>query len=394
MRSGSSASVLMLSKALVVGAYQKKAEEIARFEDVDLTVVVPPAWGNTPLERAHTKGYNLVVSDIAFNGNFHLHYYPKLKQIVAQTQPDIIHIDEEPYNLATFQAMKLAQKIGAKTLVFTWQNLKRRYPPPFSWLEKYVLRHTDALLVGNAGAAEVWPAKGYRGLMRQIPQFGVDPNIFYRHQRVKRVSKPGVVLRRSARRPSQPTLSIGYVGRLVPEKGIDLLLEAAAKLKGPWEMKILGSGPDRSRLEKMAQWLGLGNNRISFDQQIPSTHMPNYLSGLDALVLPSLTQSNWKEQFGRVLIEAMACEVVTVGARSGAIPEVIGQAGLLFDEGNSEDLAAQLQRLLDDVPLRQKLRQAGRQRVLNNYTHAAIARHTVEVYKQIYSPASLPESSI
>jgi len=373
----------MLSKALVVGAYQKKAEEIARFEDIDLTVVAPPVWGDTPLEQAHTQGYNLVVSDIAFNGNFHLHYYPNLKQIVAQTQPDIIHIDEEPYNLATFQAMKLARKSGAKTLVFTWQNLKRRYPPPFSWMEKYVLRHTDALLVGNAGAAEVWPAKGYSGLMRQIPQFGVDPNIFYRHQRVKRVSKPGVVLRRSARRPSQPTLSIGYVGRLVPEKGVDLLLEAAANLKGPWEMKILGSGPDRSRLEKMAQWLGLGNNRISFDQQIPSTHMPNYLSGLDALVLPSLAQSNWKEQFGRVLIEAMACEVVTVGARSGAIPEVIGEAGLLFDEGNANDLAAQLQRLLDDVPLRQNLRQAGRQRVLDNYTHAAIARHTIEVYKQI-----------
>ncbi len=373
----------MLSKALVVGAYQKKLEEIARFDNVALTVVVPPAWGSTPLERAHTNGYELIVSDIAFNGNFHLHYYPNLKQIIAKTQPDVVHIDEEPYNLATFQAMRLARKSGAKTVVFTWQNLKRRYPPPFSWMEKYVLRRTNALLVGNAGAAEVWPAKGYAGLMRQIPQFGVDPDIFYRHQRVKRVSKPSVVLRRSARRPSQPTLNIGYVGRLVPEKGIDLLLEAAAKLKGPWQMKILGSGPDRSRLEKMAQWLGLGNNRISFDEQIPSTHIPNYLSGLDALVLPSLTQSNWKEQFGRVLIEAMACEVIAVGARSGAIPEVIDKAGLLFDEGNVEDLAAQLQRLIDDVPLRESLRQAGRQRVLNNYTHAAIAQHTVEVYKQI-----------
>ncbi len=373
----------MLSKALVVGTYQKKLVEIAQFDDIALTVVVPPYWGDMPLERAHTDGYELIVSDIAFNGNFHLHYYPKLKRIIAKTQPDVIHIDEEPYNLATFQAMRLARKVGAKTVVFTWQNLKRRYPPPFSWMEKYVLKHAGALLVGNEGAAQVWPAKGYAGLMRQIPQFGIDPAIFYRHQRVKRVSKPSVILRRSARRPSQPTLTIGYVGRLVSEKGVDLLLEAASRLTGPWNMRILGSGPDRKRLEKMAQWLGLSNNRVTFDEQIPSTHMPNYLSGLNALVLPSLSRSNWKEQFGRVLIEAMACEVITVGARSGAIPEVIGNAGLLFDEGDVGDLQTQLQRLIDDVPLRESLKAAGKARVLDNYTHAAIARHTVDVYRQI-----------
>jgi glycosyltransferase involved in cell wall biosynthesis len=113
--------------------------------------------------------------------------------------------------------------------------------------------------------------------------------------------------------------------------------------------------------------------------------MPNYLSSLDVLVLPSISQPNWKEQFGRVLIEAMACDVVTVGARSGAIPEVIGQAGLIFEERDIEDLRTQLQRLLDDVPLRDSLRQAGKQRVLDHYTHAAIAQHTVEVYKEILS---------
>jgi glycosyltransferase involved in cell wall biosynthesis len=283
--------------------------------------------------------------------------------------------------------MFLAQRIKAKTVVFTWQNLNRAYPPPFNWMEKYVLKRANALLAGNAEAGEVWRAKGYTGLMRQIPQFGVDPNIFYRHQRVHRVSKPSVILRRSARRPRQPALTIGYVGRLVEEKGIEILLRAAAGLTGPWNIKILGSGPDRSRFERMAQWLGI-ESRATFDQQLPSTHMPNYLSGLDVLVLPSLSRPNWKEQFGRVLIEAMACEVVTVGAKSGAIPEVIGEAGLLFAEGNIETLREQLQRLIDDIPLRESLRQMGKQRVLDHYTHAAIARHTVEVYREITTPNS------
>lgn len=377
-------NVLMISKALVVGAYQKKLEEMARFEDVNLTVVVPPLWGENYLEKVYTKGYELVVSDIAFNGNFHTHFYPELKKIISRVKPDVVHIDEEPYNFATFHAMRLAQKAGAKTVVFTWQNLNRAYPPPFSWMEKYVLNRADALIVGNAEAKTVWQAKGYTGLMPQIPQFGVDPAIFYRHQHVRRVSKPSVILRRSARRPSQPALTIGYVGRLVEEKGVELLIRAASELTGPWNLKVLGIGSnaDRQRYDRMAQWLGI-ESRVTFDHPLPSTHLPNYLSGLDTLVLPSMSRPNWKEQFGRVLIEAMACEVVTVGARSGAIPEVIGDAGLLFEEGNVAALKSTLQRLIDDVPLLESLRQAGKQRVLDHYTHAAIARHTVDVYREI-----------
>jgi glycosyltransferase involved in cell wall biosynthesis len=172
------------------------------------------------------------------------------------------------------------------------------------------------------------------------------------------------------------------VGRLVEEKGIEILLHAVRKLQGPWMLQILGDGPDRKRLEQMAQWLGVAP-RVTFDQKMPSSHLPNYFSGLDVLVLPSLSRSNWKEQFGRVLIEAMACDVITVGAESGAIPEVIGEAGLTFPEGDVDALHDRLQRLLEDTGLRQELRQKGHKRVTENYTQAAIARHTIEVYRQV-----------
>jgi glycosyltransferase involved in cell wall biosynthesis len=132
----------------------------------------------------------------------------------------------------------------------------------------------------------------------------------------------------------------------------------------------------------MTQWLGIAP-RVTFDQKMPSTHLPHYFSGLDVLVLPSLTRPNWKEQFGRVLIEAMACDVVTLGARTGAIPEVIGEAGLTFAEGSVEELQSQLQQLIDKVALREELRQKGRQRVKDYYTQAAIAKNTVQVYRQI-----------
>jgi glycosyltransferase involved in cell wall biosynthesis len=132
----------------------------------------------------------------------------------------------------------------------------------------------------------------------------------------------------------------------------------------------------------MAQWLGIAP-RVTFDHWMPSSHLPHYFSGLDVLVLPSRSRMNWKEQFGRVLIEAMACDVITVGARSGAIPEVIGEAGLTFDEGSVDELRTHLQHLINDVPLRAELRQKGRRRVTENYTQAAIARNTVEVYRQV-----------
>jgi glycosyltransferase involved in cell wall biosynthesis len=278
--------------------------------------------------------------------------------------------------------MRLAQAAGAKTVVFSWQNMFKHYPPPFSLMERYVLANTGALLVGSSEAQQVWRRKGYTGPMHLIPQFGVDPAIYYRHDRPARQGKMSVFKHRDSRRPSQPALVIGFVGRLVEEKGVDLLLQAANRLVGPWTMHILGSGPDRARLEKMAQWLGLGA-RITFDQKLPSTHLPHYFSGLDVLVLPSVSRSNWKEQFGRVLIEAMACDVITIGARTGAIPEVIGDAGLIFTEGNVEELRAHLQRLIDDIDLREELRHKGRQRVTANYTQAAIARNTVEVYREL-----------
>jgi glycosyltransferase involved in cell wall biosynthesis len=380
--------VLMLSKACIVGAYQRKLEELSRFPDIELTVVVPPYWkderGLTTLEEAYTEGYNLIVSPITLNGHFHLHFYPELGRIVRQVSPDLMHIDEEPYNLATFQAMRLARHAAARTVVFTWQNIMRRHPPPFSLMERYVLAHADALIAGTQEAANVCSARGYRGPIHIIPQFGVDPDIYVPRKHPVRIGRLSLLQRRSTRRPSQLNFVIGYVGRLVAEKGVEVLLRAVAGLAGPWQLRILGSGPEQAQLEKMAQWLGI-QPRVLFDRPIPSTQMPYYMNGLDVLVLPSITLPNWKEQFGRVLIEAMACGVPVVGARSGAIPEVIGEAGLTFAEGNAEDLREKLASLLKDVVLRAEMGRRGRQRVLDRYTQAQVAAHTCEVYRMVLS---------
>ncbi len=361
--------VLMVSKACLVGTYQRKLEEIARFDDVDLTVVVPPSWrderGELPLERAHTQGYDLVVEPIWLNGHFHLHLYPRLGRRIARLRPDLVHIDEEPYNLATFQTLWFARRAGARTLFFSWQNLNRRYPLPFRLIERYVLRHADYALMGNQAAGQVWRAKGYTGPMTVIPQFGVDPNIF----------EPG------EKDPSRGFV-VGYAGRLVPEKGVELLLEAAAVLPGTWRIYLAGDGPYKGALKRLAAELGVGE-RVSFDGQIPSTRMAAYYRQLDVLVLPSRSRPNWQEQFGRVLVEAMACGVPVVGSTCGEIPNVIGEAGLVFAEGDVDGLRSHLLYLQQRPDVRADLARRGRQRVIERYTQAQIAAQTVAVYREM-----------
>lgn len=361
--------VLMLSKACVVGAYQKKLEELARLPDMDLTVVVPPYWrderGTTQLERQHTEGYDLVVTPMVLNGSFHLHFYPGLGEQFRLVKPDLVHIDEEPYNLATAHAMWLARRSGAKSLFFSWQNILRHYPVPFRLLERYVLQHADYGLVGNQESEQVWRAKGYEGPLAVIPQFGVDPDVF----------SPGP---RSAGRG----FIVGYLGRLVAEKGVDLLLDALAGLQGVWRAYILGSGPERDALQAQARRLGLAD-RVTFEGWLPSAQMPAYYRQLDVAVVPSRTRPNWKEQFGRVLIEAMACGVPVIGSDSGEIPNVIGDAGLIFPEGQVDMLREHLAHLLGDPSLRSDLAHRGRERVLTHYTQAQIAAETYDVYRAV-----------
>jgi glycosyltransferase involved in cell wall biosynthesis len=389
----------MLSKACIVGPYQRKLEEMAALPGVDLTVLVPPSWREggrvAALERAHTAGYRLEVLPLAFNGHFHLHFYPTLGRWLRRLAPQICHIDEEPYNLATYLALRQARAAGARICFFTWQNLRRRYPPPFRQMESYVLRHADYALVGNQEAEQVLRWKGYRGPVALIPQFGVAPEL-YRPlgagtlSQVESPARPlGAGTLSQVESPARPLgaeaaglFVVGYAGRLVAHKGLLTLLEALAGLQAEWQLRLAGSGPLREALEARAAAMGVGG-RVSFQAHVAPLEMPRFYRQLHALVLPSLTMSNWKEQFGRVLIEAMACGVPVVGSSSGEIPHVIGDAGLIFPEGDAGALRQALQRLHDSATLRAELRERGRQRVAQHYTQARIAAATVEVYREL-----------
>ena len=378
--------VVMLSKAIVVGAYQRKLEELARLPDIDLIAVAPPSWrdsrGEVQLERTYTDGYQLLELPVALNGHFHAHFYPRLPQTLQRIQPDLIHVDEEPYNLASWQAFRWASERRVPALFFSWQNLLKEYPPPFNWIERYNYSRAAFAIAGNAEAGQVLRDKGYAGPITVLPQFGVDPVLF----------RPGVAP--LLERPSGVSLVVGYAGGLVPEKGIDLMLQAvsqcnqrlAAEGVDGCSVMIAGAGSEQAALEDLARQLGLAE-RVTFTGKTPSTGMAAVYASMDVLVLPSRTTATWKEQFGRVLIEAMACRVPVVGSDSGEIPNVIADAGLVFPEYDPAALADLLIALAQQPVLREHLAQRGYERAITHFTQARIAKQTYAVYQQVLQSA-------
>jgi glycosyltransferase involved in cell wall biosynthesis len=357
--------VLIVSKAFVNRMYRRKLEELANLA-IELLAVAPPAWqegGSTQQFEAGIEGYSLRLLPLRLNGHFHLHYYSGLSKLIREFRPDVVHMDEEAYNLATFLGVRAARKAHAAALFFTWQNLLRSYPFPFSGLERAVYRWSSLAIAGSEDAANVVRAKGFRREISTIPQFGVDENQFC----------PGS--------KADGPFTIGYFNRLVPGKAPLLALRAFAALPSPARLVIAGDGPLRPEVESQIAGLGL-EDRVSVVSRVPSSEMPALMRTLDALILPSLTLPNWKEQFGRVLIEAMASGVPVVGSSSGEIPHVIGDAGLVVRENDVQDLAGAMRRLMEEPGLGGELSARGRERVLQRFTHRRIAEATAAAYER------------
>ncbi len=363
--------VLVIWKALVSEAYHKKLKELAKFKDIELTLIVPTKWNNTILEKKYCEEYKIIPRKVILNGYNHLHWYPGLEKIVRQIRPDVFHIEEEHYSLVTYQAIRLAKKYDIKCLFVSWQNIYKEYPFPFSWIERYNLEKADYAITGNKEVKDILVRKDFADDCISIIPLGTDPLLFRKIESTKLRSR----LRLGP-------FTIGYIGRFVKEKGVFDLLKAVSQIKSKFNLLMVGSGRLKYKIKAEGRRLGI-LNRIRILDSIPSSQVPYYINCMDCLVLPSRTTKKWKEQFGRVLIEAMSCEVPVVGSDSGEIPNVIGDSGLVFKEGDINDLSSKLELLMNNIDLRTELAKKGRQRVLDNFTQEKVARETYKIYKNI-----------
>jgi len=359
--------VLLTAHTYTAPGNHAKLKALAAFPDLELLVVVPEHWQDSlfTLRGAQSRGgYGLqALPTIGNRRPLAFAYRADLRALLHAFAPDILHIEQEPRSLVTAQWL-WANGDRARTIIFTWENIEQPRRFPQWWFEQYALKHAHAFIGGNARVVELLRAKGWRGLTSVVPQLGIDPDDYQRAQDARLRGKLGV----------EDRFVVGFAGRLVDEKGIGDLMQAATGLPD-LHLMVLGSGPWGDRLSTMPN--------VTLCPAVPHAEVPAYLAAMHVLVLPSRTTAMWKEQFGHVLIEAMACGVPVIGSDSGAIPEVIADAGLIFPEGDVSALRDCLIRLQSDAALRAELSARGRARVLAHYTHERIAEQTYAIYHQL-----------
>lgn len=362
--------VFAISHSSVVERFRRKWTELAGFPGIDLTLLVPSSWPEAGrhvrcASQQVTPRYRIIAAPVLFRGTHALHFYPSLAYHMCRSRPNIVHIEEEPWNVVTCQAVCLARLLGARVIFFTWENVRRRYPPPLSLLLGVVLRLADRAIAGSEHARDLLRARGFRRKIDVLPQYGIDPPPDWR----------------GVRSGGQP-FTVGFAGRLIAEKGLDTLVEAFAELPADSRLLVVGNGPYRASLLEQAGRLAL-QHRLEMVGAVPHDTIAGYLGRMDVLVLPSRTTGRWREQFGRVLVEAMALGVPVVGSDSGAIPAVIGDAGLVFAEGDSRELARHLRALRADERLRSGLAERGHARARSCFSNGLIAERTHAIYQDV-----------
>ena len=266
-----------------------------------------------------------------------MHHYPRLRALLSEVRPEVIHLWEEPWSLVAWQAARLRDNIlpDTRLIIETEQNILRRLPPPFQRIRSRTLKRTDLLIGRQRESLDVARACGFEG-PTAVVESGVDRAIF----------RPlDCALSRDTMR--RRGVVLGYVGRIVRKKGLDDVVDAIRASGRDITLYIVGAGADREHILGRAAALGLAERVHVLDPRSPA-EVAEFINSLDALVLMSRTTRTWKEQFGRVIMEAHACGVPVIGSDSGAIPNVVAQGGWIVKEGDVGALAELLRRLDDD----------------------------------------------
>ncbi|MGH7681871.1 MAG: glycosyltransferase family 4 protein [Candidatus Eiseniibacteriota bacterium] len=384
-----------------VGPFRRKFAALAAEPGIDLTVLAPRLWVENfrrvrldPGAAEQAPGYKLRAGSVVWPGYENRGFFVTgLAGALAAARPQILHLWEEPFSVFALQALWLRRLLAPRSqaLFFSSDNLTRdgRYPyrPSrfYRQVERYAFRSCACGTAVSREVEEVLRIKGFRGHIEVVPH-GIDLEDFpERREYGEEASLDGEPF---------PRPVVGYVGRLLQMKGVETLLRAFAAL--PWmrdgegpTLLIVGDGPDRDAFVRTAAALGLGN-RVRFVPGASHDRMPEVYRTIDVLVVPSRTTPGWKEQFGRVLIEGMASGCVVIGSSSGAIPHVLGDAGLVFPEDDVPALTAAIRRALEEPALSDTLRSKGRERVRREFTWRAVAAKLAGVYREMMARAEAP----
>ncbi|MBW4644298.1 MAG: hormogonium polysaccharide biosynthesis glycosyltransferase HpsO [Goleter apudmare HA4340-LM2] len=387
--------ILVASHTYIVDLNCEKLRALSQLEPgIEVTVVVPKCWKPGGVQnKVITTQYRdedafkiVPITNFSQNHQGLLTFGADLISLLNKFRPHIIHVEQGSRGLAYTQMIMLNQLLNlkAKNVFFTWWNLPYELKLPIALLEKYNLKHSHGIISGNQDGATILQQRGYQGKIKVMPQLGVDESLFTPRPEPELAASLGI---------ERGEFVVGFVGRFVEEKGLLTLLKALVILRDkPWKLLLLGRGKLQSEIIEIATENNI-HDRLILVESVPHDAVPNYINLMSTLVLPSettyniktLTAIGWKEQFGHVLIEAMACKVPVIGSDSGEIPHVIGDAGLVFPEGDAQALANCLVELMEKPEFAQGISAKGYERVMEKYTNKALARQQLEFYQELVS---------
>ncbi len=364
--------VMFISHSSVLEYHQQKLKILSKKYGVEIHLVTPPYWyeggvktqqftGNT--EIFYHKGKVFMFKNRMF------HSYYNVKGLFEKIRPDIVHIEEIPFNTVCWQFLRQAKKYNVKKIFFTWENIERKLNPVYKYFYRYSIKNSDCAIAGNEDGKQILLKLGFNKKIYVMPQYGINLDDFKFEKKL--LPDDG------------QDYNIAYTGRIVPEKGLEILLKA---IEGLDKIKLAIAGVGKKDYEEKIKNIIKQKKleeKIVWKGHISSKNIPEFLNKMHILILPSISMPDWKEQFGRVLIEAFASKVAVIGSSSGEIPNVIGDAGLIFKEGDSSDLKDKIKLLLNDKNLYLTNIEKGYKRVLENYTNEKIAEKIFLIYKDL-----------
>lgn len=368
---------ILLFAGYTLPSQHRKIELMADAEDIEIVHLAGTECGKPPGLYPSANGkrtYTLGVSrTLGRHGDPHRSFGWPPSYGMGRFNPHLIHYEGEVESLGAAQIVLLRWLLArrASLVLTTWQNILRPRKRIVRMINNMNLVAAQHVLCASEEAVTVLQQQGYRGSSSVLPIIGLDTSIFY--------PKPMSELRAQL---GLDGFVVGYIGRLVPEKGLDILLKAVAQAHSAPRLLLVGSGLEKATVHTLAEQLGI-SSRCCFIEAVPYESVADHMNLLDLLVLPSRTTTHWKEQFGRVLIEAMACGIAVAGSDSGEIPKVIGSAGRIFPEGDSEALAAIIDDLATNPMLCRTLGKLSYERATHYYSTERIAADTLTVWRSL-----------
>jgi glycosyltransferase involved in cell wall biosynthesis len=316
------------------------------------------------LEPLQDEACRVVPVAVRFGGHPHLRVYGRAIRPLLREPWDLVHCWEEPYVLAAAQIARRAPA-AAKFVPATFQNISKSYPFPIAALERQVMKRANGWIAFGETIQDAQRDRpGYASKPSCVINPGVDQAAF----------RPNPVARQMMRRslgwgPQEPV--VGFSGRFVEEKGIGTLIDAFTQSGASWNLLFVGGGA----MAPLIDTLRLRHpSRVRIVTGVPHDEMPACLNAMDLLCAPSRTTPRWREQFGRMLIEAMACGIPVLASPSGEIPYVVGDTGVLVAEDDAAAWRREIERLLGNETVRAVMSARGLERVRQRFTWRQAAR--------------------